>query len=100
MMFNIRSHTEDAYGQIYVDTNGSKGPNQLGVDFFYFFLWPQRIIVGGAPTCGADGCNYNGFISNCLNGSGTACGAWVIYNENMDYLHCDDLSWQGKHKCK
>ena len=32
--------------------------------------------------------------------SGYACAAWVIYNENMDYLHCDDLSWGGKHKCK
>lgn len=33
-----------------------------------------------------------------LNGYG--CAAWVIYNENMDYLHCNDLSWDGKKKCK
>lgn len=29
------------------------------------------------------------------------CTAWVIYNENMDYLHCiDDLSWFGAKSCK
>ena len=26
--------------------------------------------------------------------------AGVIYNGNMDYLHCNDLSWHGKTKCK
>ena len=25
--------------------------------------------------------------------------AWVILNENMDYLKCKDLSWNGKNKC-
>ena len=24
---------------------------------------------------------------------------WVIYNENRDYLKCNDLSWDGKTKC-
>lgn len=33
-----------------------------------------------------------------LNGYG--CAALVIYNENMDYLYCDDLSWNGKKQCK
>ena len=33
-------------------------------------------------------------------GSMFACTAWVLYNENQDYLHCDDLSWSGKHSCK
>ncbi len=27
------------------------------------------------------------------------CAAWVIYNENLDYLHCNDLAWDGKTKC-
>ena len=39
-----------------------------------------------------------GFLSGGPNGAG--CTAWVIYNENMDYLRCDDLSWDGKHECK
>ena len=29
-----------------------------------------------------------------------ACTAWVIYNENLDYWHCDGLDWNGKTKCK
>ncbi len=29
------------------------------------------------------------------------CTAWVIYNQNMDYLHCrDKISWAGAHSCK
>ena len=36
-----------------------------------------------------EGSSYNGY----------GCAAWVIYNKNMDYLHCNDLSWEGKHKC-
>lgn len=32
--------------------------------------------------------------------NGRNCTAWLLYNENMDYLHCDDLSWTGKTKCK
>lgn len=36
---------------------------------------------------------------NRLNGYG--CTAWVIYNENMDYLHCrSKLQWSGAKKCK
>src|SRR5574344_1422927 len=27
------------------------------------------------------------------------CTAWAIYNGNMDYLHCSDLSWSGKREC-
>ena len=29
-----------------------------------------------------------------------ACTAWALYNENMDYLKCDDLNWQTKKTCK
>ena len=32
--------------------------------------------------------------------SGQGCAAWVIYNKNLDYLHCrEELSWDGKHSC-
>ena len=41
--------------------------------------------------------NKNGIVSNA---QGRSCTAWVLYNENMDYLHCSDLSWDGKHSCK
>ena len=40
-----------------------------------------------------------GLISG-LGPNGGGCTAWVIYNENMDYLHCSDLSWESKTKCR
>lgn len=53
---------------------------------------------------GTDSDSTNSFENSCnintkskLNGYG--CTAWVIYNENMDYLRCNDLSWNGKIKC-
>ena len=40
-------------------------------------------------------------FSRCLDASNyTKYTAWVILNGNMDYLHCKDLSWNGKTKCK
>ena len=30
----------------------------------------------------------------------TSMTAWVLHNENLDYLHCNDLSWDGKHSCR
>ena len=36
---------------------------------------------------------------NYSDGNMYACTAWVIYNENMDYWHCDGLDWNVKTKC-
>ena len=75
----------------------------LGRDVFYFKLYHKKgIVPDGAHS------TTNSFEQKCNRKStsvkatenGRACTAWVIYNENMDYLHCDDLSWNGKHKCK
>lgn len=87
---------------------------RLGVDFFYMKLLPKYgFIPTGIPDDGnrldstgnVDGskfsnatCNREAPIYSTINGRG--CTAWVIYKENMDYLHCDDLSWNGKNKCK
>lgn len=38
--------------------------------------------------------------SKSTDANGLACTAWVIFNENMDYLHCNDLDWSTKIKCK
>ena len=75
---------------IVTDINGDKRPNQWGVDTFVFQVGTKRILPrGAASTHGADntciptgGANSPGWY----NGSG--CGAWVIYNENMNYLKC------------
>lgn len=102
IMFNKSVITENEnyiYAQIYVDINGFKGPNQLGRDFFYFYINPEKIVPGGAKALEAIFPDQK-FDENCIQQNGYACAAWVIYNENMDYLHCKDLSWDGKHSCK
>ncbi len=73
---------------------------RVGVDWFYFTLKPK---VGFQPLGGSTEHNFP--FENCCNLSktvstnGRGCTAWVIYKENMDYLHCNDLSWNGKSKC-
>ena len=84
-----------------VDINGTAPPNTTGRDIFYFYVFKNRITPMGAAgpeliRSFEDFCNRT--ISSEYNGYG--CAAWVIYNENMDYLKCDGLSWSGKHKCK
>jgi len=80
-------------GWFYVDINGLKGPNRVGKDLFLFNVTRTGIIPSGTP----DDPKYP--FSSCRN-LGWGCTAWVILNENMDYIHCNDLSWNGKTKCK
>lgn len=97
VMFNTSSAGEYSdYGQIYVDINGAKPPNQVGVDFFYFYIFQNTLIPSGAPA--RFGTQF--FIDHCLKDSGFACAAWVVYNGNLDYLYCADLTWENKHYCK
>ncbi len=91
-------------GRYSVDINGFKNPNQEGVDYFLFYLTKNGIMPAGAPNNG--GFTFSGFCRDKslgliagMGSNGTGCTAWVIYNENMDYLKCDDLSWDGKTKC-
>jgi hypothetical protein len=79
-----------------VDVNGSKPPNQIGKDIFHFLFTKDSVIATGSQqstwypftTCAKESAS-----------SGWGCAAWVIYNENLDYLHCTGLSWGGKTKC-
>ena len=83
-------------GQIYVDINGNKRPNQWGIDAFIFHFTKFGIVpFGTAPETRWP------FSAEChdISKSGYSCSGWVIYNENMDYKRCDDLAWDGKHKC-
>lgn len=96
VMFNTSSAgSYSDFGQIYVDINGSKPPNKVGIDFFYFYLFKNSIIPSGAPA------KYGNefFKEKCIKKAGFGCAAWVLYNENMEYLHCNDLSWDGKKYC-
>jgi hypothetical protein len=75
-----------------VDTNGKQPPNILGKDLFRFYVTKNTIVPEGTT----DETLYK--FDNCLGGD-FGCTAWVLMNENMDYLHCNDLSWNGKTKC-
>lgn len=75
-------------GKPYYDANKKFRPN-----IFVFKLEPYKI-----SPIGTDDRTFKNF---CLNGENySRCTGWVILNGNMDYLHCRDLSINGKTKCK
>lgn len=84
-----------ACARYYVDVNGNKAPNRIGIDTFKFYLTTKGIVPAGTPEEGT-------FDTGCKDKStadGWGCAAWVIYNGNLDYLHCSNLSWTGKSSC-
>ena len=89
--------TETSYcGDFYITTKGKKRETVGGKkskNTFSFRLYRHKII----PT----GNSNSEFRNYCLNGENySRCTAWVIMNGNMDYLHCSDLEFNGKTKCK
>ena len=85
-------------GVIGVDINGFKAPNQQGVDAFNFLITKYGIIPHGSQQDTA----YS-FSSDCKiksSATGWPCAAWILQNDNMDYLHCSNLSWSGPTKCQ
>ena len=76
---------------VQVDTNGLRGPNQLGKDFFYFSL----IRRDDSPVVGGYSLWWMGDSVQCTTQprsgfwSGIGCSLWVISTGNMDYLHRD-----------
>lgn len=87
-------------GTIYVDINSHKKPNVDGLDLFAFKIYQNGITPKGRK---ADTIWVESFKNQCLGQQYYApgsCTAWVLINENMDYLRCNDLSWDGKTKCK
>lgn len=86
---------KDKLSWILVDINGRKSPNTYGHDIFSFFITAKGVYPYGLP----DDLDFT-FEDYCVNKNiGHGCTAWLIQNGNMDYLHCDDLSWSGKHRC-
>ncbi len=92
-------------GSILIDTNATGKPNIIGKDIFAFYITKSGIYPQGTEFdrlsmknyCTSSriwGQNYNGYRN------GGSCTAWVLYNENMDYLRCE-LDWEsGKTSCK
>ncbi len=91
----LQGSSEGNLAWILVDINGKKSPNTYGHDIFSFYITPKGVY----PFGGAVNPIYS-FEDYCVNKNiGHGCTAWVIQNGNLDYLHCDDLSWGGKHRC-
>ena len=74
---------------------------QLGVTQFNF-----DIMKNGLNPRGRLGefpfetyCDIKNKSGLSTDAQGRGCAAWVLYEGNMEYLHCDDLSWGGKKKC-
>ena len=80
---------------VFVDVNGPQKPNTWGRDLFGFLYLNGVFVPDGVPQ---EGSSF--FDTSCKkNNLGFGCAAWVVYKGNMDYLHCDDLKWNGKQKC-
>ncbi len=73
--------------------------NVLGKTKYFFKVNKMGMYPEGAPKDVNAWARCNPDLDTSLGGRG--CAAWVIYNKNMDYLHCrDELSWAGKRSCK
>ena len=87
-------------GDFLIDINGVEGkPNAYGKDIFVFYFTDEMMRPMGdeyAPGHFPSRCS----LSSTVSTNGYDCAAWIIQNHNMDYLHCDDLSLDGKTKCK
>ncbi len=87
--------------EIFVDLNGKSAPNIDGKDLFRFKIYKDGITPAGRinETSWAES-----FATLCLSPTASyyvgGCTAWAIMNENMEYLHCNNLSWGGKKTCK
>ncbi len=79
-------------GEFGIDLNGNKAPNQIGKDFFLFFITKNGVKPMGTPDTVSRQLATNCKMSNQDNYAGYACTAWVIAKGNMDYLR-QDVSW-------
>ncbi len=93
-------NVKEICGQMRVDINGQKKPNILGRDVFSFHITKNRIIPTGTNL---ENSGNNSFEEGCIGekSEGRGCTAWIIYNENMDYLHCPEkIGWEKLKSCK
>ena len=77
-------------GWVYIDVNGTKEPNTYGKDIFPFHVTKYGVIPAGTSDDTSSPFSHRWGLGRT---------AWVVINGNMDYLHCNDLSWSGKIKC-
>lgn len=77
---------------------------RIGVDVFNFLFTKNGFVPNGMSTGTSyafdKACDIKNQSGLNADAQGRGCTAWVLFNGNMDYLHCNDLSWDGKTKCK
>lgn len=87
---------EHVWGYLRYDINGLEGPNTYGKDMFIFYLTGE----GNVLPQGIESETNHSFSEQCAT-FGLGCTAWIIYNENMDYLKCPEkLGWNRAKSCK
>lgn len=86
-------------GDFSVKIGIKKSKYTFGKDAFYFYITKYGIYPIGMPEDIMQPFENTCNLSRTSNHNGYGCSAWVIMNGNMDYLHCDDLSWDGKKSC-
>lgn len=72
---------------------------QLGVSEFNFYLSPEGVKPYGHQNhhyTFKDYCDITNASGKNSTQQGRGCTAWVLVNENMDYLHCTGLDWDKK----
>ena len=91
--FGSSGNIPETCGEIWVDINGAKKPNVVDRDMFLLLINCDGMIVpyglSGLQTT-------NSITKSNINYKGAG---WVLNKENIDYLHCDGLSWSGKSSC-
>ncbi len=93
-------HNNGATGDFWVTLPNEK-QWQTGVTRFHFTIDHKKGFVanGQTQTSFRSQCDVKSkSIASDINGR--SCTAWALQNENMEYLRCNDLSWNGKRKCK
>ncbi len=73
----------------------------LGKNIFFFNYNKKGVFPEGTQSgyslTSFDNCNPDDKGTRTMRG----CTAWVIYNKNLDYLHCrSKLGWDKQHSCK
>ena len=92
-------------GTVIVDINATNKPNISGKDIFTFYLTKQGLYPVGTTFDSLSVsryCNSSREFGQAYGDytNGTACTAWVLYRENLDYLHCE-VDWNnGNKSCK
>ena len=77
---------------------------KVGVSTFWFYITPGGIKPyghQGHARSFEDYCDITNSKGKSSTDQGRGCTAWVLYNENMDYLHCPGkLGWDKAARCK